>query len=336
MPQEATALPSRTRDSDYEPYSPSALNRLIVGTLLALGLYLALRQLATGWLLTTVSEPESWWLSFEGLQVVLGFQTVAVVFGAVLASAGRPQGYWLGAFCGGFCGVLFLAAEVYGSGAPAIDLVMLIQPGVLFAAGAIGGVVGNRIWPTPPDVEKPLPASPNKLSSIQLGMQDSIPVGKPTGWIRILIGAMVMIAGVTQAEKARFSAQKYSAGGLRVQSQGQGKFMSMQLATLAALAGAAFAGAGTGSGVRHGVITGILAGAGVVALGASSGETVAPVEYWLGLLQMRGIGVGDPTAMAAVTGCVATIGILGGWLGGTLFLPLVPVHMRGKRLRGGD
>lgn len=279
MPQEAVALPPRTHDLGYEFYSPSPLNRVVVGTLLAMVFNLALRQLATGWLLATVGDAESWWLSFEGLQVVLGVQTAAVIFGATLAAAGRPQGYFVGAVVGGLCGGLFLAAEVYASGAPVFDLVMLVQPGVLLGAGAVAGVVGGRVWPTPPDVDKPIPAPTNKLSSISLATEQADHPGRPTGWIRILVGAMVMVAAVTQADKARFGAQKFSGGALHVQSQGQGKFLSLQLAALAALAGAAFAGAGTGAGIRHGAITGVVAGIGVIGLGAATGELVAPLEY---------------------------------------------------------
>jgi len=336
MPQEAIALPARTHDSGYEPYSPSALNRIIVGTLLALGLYLALRKLSTGWILATVSDPAELWLSFEGLRAIVGFQVVSAVFGALLAAAGRPMGYALGAVIGGLCGGLFLAAEVYASGAPVFDLIMLMQPGVMLVAGMVAGVVGGRIWPTPPNVDKPVPVSPDKLSSIQLGMDEIIPHGRPTAWIRIVVGAMIMVAGVTQADKVRFGAQKYSAGALRVQSQGQGRFMSLQLATLAALAGAAFAGAGTGSGIRHGVLAGMLAGLGVAGLGAATGEMVGPVEYWLGQLEMRGLGIQNPAAMAVIGGSVAMVGAIGGWLGGTLFLPLAPAHMRGNKLRIGQ
>jgi hypothetical protein len=335
MPQEAVALPPRTHDSGYEPYSPSSTNRIVTGTVLALVFDLAVRQLTSGWLLTSAVDAESWWLSFEGLQVVLGIQTAAVIFGAVLAAAGRPQGYFLGTIVGGLCGLLFLGAEVFGSGAPVLDLVMLVQPGVLLVTGAIAGVAGSRVWPTPPDVEKPLPTQP-KLSSIQLGTEEIIHPGRPTNWVRIVVGTLVMVAGVTQADKSRFYAQKYSGGALHVQSQAQGKFLSLQLATLAALIGAGFAGACTGAGLRHGLLTGALAGAGVIAIGAATGEVVAPIEYWLGKLQMNGLGWAELSVMATVAMSVTMVGIVGGWLGGALFPPLAPAHMRGNKLRLGE
>jgi hypothetical protein len=333
MPQEATALPPRARNTGYEPYTPSPANRVLVGTLLALGLYLALRQLATGWLMAANTDLDSWWLTFEGLQVVLGIQTAAAVVGAVMAGAGRPNGLVLGGLVGGLCGGLFLGAEVYSAGTQVFDLVLLIQPGVLFVAGAIAGVVGGRVWPTPPDVEKPIPLSPDKLSSIRFGMEEVIAPGRPIAWIRIIIGAIVMFVAITQADIFRNQAQKYSYGTLKVSSHGQGKFLSLQLATIAALVGATLAGAGTGSGIRHGVLAGALAGIGVVALGASSGEFVPPLQYWLGKLHMHGMEVRDPSVMFVVGMSVALVGAIGGWLGGTLFLPLAPAHLRDKKVR---
>src|SRR5205085_11069846 len=79
MPQEATALAPRPRVSGYEPVRPTPLARAVVGTLIALGLYLGLRKLATGWALATEPDPEAWWLSFDGLRAVFGFQAAAVV-----------------------------------------------------------------------------------------------------------------------------------------------------------------------------------------------------------------------------------------------------------------
>ncbi len=332
MPQEATALPLRQRATGYEPYRPSALNRIIVGTVLALGLYLALRKLATGWLLANTLEPDAWWLTAEGLRVVFGVQAIAAIVGAMLAGAGRPLGFFVGATVGVCCGGLFLAAEVYTTQAAAFDLVLLIQPGILLGVGAVAGAVGSRIWPTPPDVEKPLPAAPDKLSSIQMGMAEVIEPGRPTAWLRILAGALVMLAAVAFAERFRFTMQKYTEGGLKVESRAQGRFMSWQLASMAALIGAAFAGAGTGAGLRHGIFAGVLAGAGVVGLGIANGKVEPAIEFWLDRLQLSNLGVNDPSVMIVVAGGIALAGAAGGWLGGTLFQPLAPAHMRKKKL----
>lgn len=335
MPQEAATLAPRIAEAVFEPVRPTALGRVVTGLLVALGLYLGFRKLATGVLLACDIEPESWWLAFEGLQVVFGLQATAAILGAVLAAAGRPRGLALGAAVGGLCGSLFLAAEI-GSGAPALDLVLLVQPGVMLIAGAIAGVVGARVWPAAPDVDMPLPTTPSKLSSLRLvAERSSAPSNRPTAWLRVLAGAAIIVLGMMFVERLRFGAQKYSGGALQVSSQGQGKFLSWQLATLAALVGGSLAGAGTGAGLRHGIFAGFLAGAALVGLGAASGASPVPVEYWLDRLELKGLGVLHPGTIGGVVGGCVLIGAVGGWLGGTLFLPLAPLHMRNQRIKFG-
>lgn len=331
MPQEATTELPRAHVAGYEPVRPTPAGRAVMGVLLALGLYLGLRKLATGWALAFEPDPEAWWLSFDGLRVVFGLQAAAVVFGGVIAAAGRPRGVGLGAVVGGLCGALFLAAEVLG-GAPGFDLVMLVQPAVMLAAGAVAGVVGARVWPAAPDVDMPLPTVPNKLSSMSLLKERPQQSARPTAWVRVLAGAAIIVAGFATAERVRFGAQKYSGGALSVSSQGQGKFLSWQLATLAALAGGALAGAGTGAGIRHGVFAGFLAGVGLVAVGAAGGGPPAAMEYWLTRLQLKGLDFLHPGVIGGVVGGALIVGVVGGWLGGTLFLPLAPAHMRNRRL----
>lgn len=335
MPQEATVQPRR-RHTGYEPIRPTQTARVIVGLVLALGAYLGLRQFATGLVLAAEPNPEAWWLSFDGLRVVFGLQATAAVFGALLAGAGRPRGFVLGAAVGGLCGLAFLAVEVAG-GAPPLNPVLLVQVAVLLGAGAVAGVVGARVWPTPPDVEMPVPASPNKLSSIQLDVNQARLKNRPTRWVRVLVAGVVIAAGVTTAEAARHGAQKHSAGMLHVESQGQGRFLSLQMAVLVILAGAGFAGAGTGAGIRHGLFAGFLGGVGVVALGAATGDVASPVAYWLERVRLHGAGLLDPAAAGAVVGAVILAGAVGGWLGGTLFLPLAPASLRNRTFRfGGD
>src|SRR5262245_17403265 len=218
MPQEATPEEApRRRDSRHEPIRPTPFGRVFLGTLLGLGLYLALRQLAIGWVVATQGDTEAWWMSFDGLRTVLGLQAGAAVFGALIAGANRPRGFPLGAVVGGICGSLFLAAEVIG-GAPPADMVILVQPAILLAAGGIAGTIGSRIWPTAPEVEMPPPAaSISKLSSIQLDTDPPAATARPTAWLRVLTGALIMVAGAGMADEVRFGAQKYSGGMLKVE-----------------------------------------------------------------------------------------------------------------------
>jgi hypothetical protein len=310
---------------------PSPVGRVVVGTVLALGLYLGLRKVFTGGLVASAVDPVQWWLTTDGLSVVFSLQAIAVLFGAVLAGAGRTRGFPLGVAIGGLCGGLFLAAEVL-EGAPPGLLVLSAQPLVLAVGGGIAGMLGCRLWPTSPELDLPMPA-PSKMSSIQLGVTLPPDPPRPTAWLRIVAGAAIMVAGVGLADKVRHNAQRYSGGLLKVESMAQGRFLSWQFATLVVLTGGAVAGAGTGAGLRHGVLAAVFGAAGVFGLTAARGEATPPVTYWLDKLHVNSGTLADPMVIAAVGGGLLVAGIVGGWLGGALFLPLAPPELRGHRLK---
>jgi hypothetical protein len=298
----------------------------------ALGLYLGLRKLAMGIVLASHAAPELWWASFEGLIAVCGGQIVAVVFGAILAAAGRTGGFVFGASVGGLCGALFLGAELL-AGAPTRDLFMYIQPGVLGMVGGVAGVFASRIWGAIPAIDMPVPDR-SRLSSSRFMLNDTGETARPTAWLRIIAGAFIIMLAVTAADEVRSKMQKHSDGLLRVTSQGQGQFLTWQFAVFGVLAGSALAGAGTGAGVRHGIIAGAIGGAGVLGIAITRGESQGPINYWLNKLALNGLPPTDPAAAAAALGGVLFLGIIGGWLGGTLFQPLAPEAMR-KRVSVG-
>jgi hypothetical protein len=337
MPQEAVDnTPTAPREKTVplqEPLKTSPAGRVAVGAVFALGLYLGLRELATSAVLASHYEPDGWWSSFEGLVAVCGAQGLAVLFGAVIAAAGRTGGFVFGAAVGGLCGGLFLAAELV-AGAPARDLVLYIQPVSLVLVGGIAGVFAARIWGAVPILDLPF-IDRTKLSSSRFALETTEDPGRPTMWIRILAGAMVMIASVAVADQVRSKAQKYSGGMLRVTSVGQGRFVTWQIAVTGMLAGGALAGATTGAGMRHGSIAGAIASVGAVGLSVMRGEPLAPIEYWLSVLSLSGAPSEAAPAVAAIGG-VMLLGFLGGWLGGSLFQPLAPEHMRRRLSTGLD
>lgn len=334
MPQEAAdAAPPARPHPLPEPPQPTPAGRVLVGGLFALGLYLGLRKLAMGVVLAAHPDPESWWASFEGLVAVCGGQGLAVVFGAVVAAAGRRVGLVFGAAVGGVCGALFLAAELL-AGAPPQDLVLYIQPVLLVVVGGVAGVFAARVWGAVPLLDMPV-VDRSRLSSSRFAIEDAPDPGRPTAWIRVLAGAMLMLASVAVAEQVRSGAQKYSGGMLKVTTIGQGRFLTWQIAVFGVLTGGAVAAAGTGAGLRHGLLSGALGGVGVLGLTALSGRSLGPVEYWLSSLSLHDLPPDAPLALLAAAGGVAALGLFGGWLGGTLFLPLAPERLR-HRLRTVD
>jgi hypothetical protein len=334
MPDEAPQVTGSTgRAPDpIEPSSP--LGRAVVGTVVALGLYLGLRKVSIGVVLASLHKAESWWESSEALTTVFLLQLFSASFGAVLASAGRARGIALGGFVGVVCGILFLGAEV-AEGAPPTQLVLLLQPVLLTVCGAIAGAVGAWVWAAVPDLDMPAPLV-KKSSSIELLQDSPSDTVRPTRWIRIVLAAAFIVAGMAVAEKARYGAEKASGGLLRVESRSQGKFMSWQIATLAVLIGGAYAGASTGAGLRHGLYAGVLAGIGGGVVIMTRGGFTQPEEYLLKYMNLPASGPGDPVAVMGIGFGVMVATVVGGWFGSQLFPPLAPAHMRRRRLRGYD
>lgn len=335
MPHEvAPDAAHRPADDAPTPARPTAVGRVVVGTVLAMGLYLAVRKLVTGAVLATEPDPGGWWLSVKGLSAVYALQTLAVVFGAVVAAAGRASGYPLGAAVGVACGGLLLGHELLG-GAPPRDLVLYMQLPVLAMIGLVAGAAGSRVWSAAPKVDVPAPKA-SKLSSLCLLEQKEAERGRPTELLRILAGVAIMVAGVAIADQFRLYAQRYSGGLLRVQSLAQGEFITWQLAVFAVLLGGVVAGAGTGAGVRHGLFAGLLGGVAILGLCLKSGAPLAPVEFWLDWLSLDELPLTHLSVVVGIAGSVLLAGVVGGWLGGTLFLPLAPEHMRRRLQIGTD
>jgi hypothetical protein len=94
------------------------------------------------------------------------------------------------------------------------------------------------------------------------------------------------------------------------------------------------AGAGTGAGIRHGLIAGFLGGFAVFGLGVKQAQMFPGILYWLERFGLSALPFSTPEVIGCVIGSVLFVSFLGGWMGGTLFLPLAPAHMR-RRIRAG-
>lgn len=329
LPNEVAAGAAPVKEPPAHAPAPTPLGRVVVGAVLALGLYLGLRKLAAGAVLATHPDPDEWWRSIEGLVLVGALQVATVIFGAVLAAAGRVGGFVFGGTVGLVCGGLFLGAELV-AGAPARELLLYTQPAVLLVAGGIAGVFAARVWGAVPVLDMPVP-EPHKLSSMRFAPTLSESSGRPTAWARVLVGALLMVVSVASADQVRKGMQKYSEGALKVGSVGQAQFITWQVAVMGMMIGAGLAGASTGAGPRHGLFAGAIAGVGVLGATAAHGQPLAPVHFWLSTLGMGDLAPAEPAAVVAVLSGVALAGLLGGWLGGSLFQPLAPDYARGLR-----
>ncbi len=330
MPHEVAPDDKRRAAGSYELVRPTLLSRVVVGIVLAMAFYLAARKLAIGTVLAVEQDPNGWWLSSAGVIADHSLQAVAVLFGTVIAGAGQTKGATTGSIVGAICGALFLGYQLI-AGADSQNLSIYLQLPVLGVLGLIGGLIAATIWTAPPKLLLGMPGG-NKLSSLQLSEVAEANRGRPTVWARVLIGTTLMVVSVTAAEDVRLFVQKYSLGIFHA-SRAEGEFITWQIALLAGLAGAMVSGATTGAGARHGFFTGVLAGLGVYGLCAQRGvaHLFPAVRFWLDKLSIPMESLSAPATVTAIIGSIILLGIVGGWMGGALFMHLSPGHRMGRR-----
>ena len=139
------------------------------------------------------------------------------------------------------------------------------------------------------------------------------------GWAPVRV-----IAAARKAHGDEVTKPLYDAIGTRLHLGGERDFVA---ATAAA--------AGTGAGVRHGLLAGLFGAAGGIGVTAWRGALPVPAVYLIEHMGLDPNAAADPGVLTAVAFGLVVAGVVGGWLGGTLFLPLAPAHLRGKRLRLG-
>jgi hypothetical protein len=296
------------------PTQPGFAGRIVVGTLVALGLHLALRE----WVFAAAGAAGA----TTGDELWLGYalRVIGAVVGGLLAGAGRPLSFSTGALVGAACGVAWLAVDAYPD--VTFEVSRLVAAGVLLAVGGVVAVFGGRVWPPPVEVKPP--ESSRNSSLLKLKPTDGRQKGRPIGWVRIVVGVTLAVCGVLAADLIR--------QGLGRLPQGLFNNLTMTARSDALIAGfvcvlaGIIAGATTGTGWRQGLITGFLAGLGVLSVSASlpDGPPLA-VQY---VIDTLGLGDMPQQGLAAAGGVVCGIVTVAGWFGGQLF----PVLRKKARL----
>src|SRR5438309_413809 len=105
-------LEHRTPDGSPRPpssWQQTPWGRLLVGLILAQGIFHGLRHLCVAWLLASegADQPELW-NTIPGLILLQSLQVIGLFFGALLAGAGQRQGAVYGAVLGVWNGVFLL------------------------------------------------------------------------------------------------------------------------------------------------------------------------------------------------------------------------------------
>jgi hypothetical protein len=266
--------------------------RIVIGLILAQGLFYAFRQLLLAILLAVGSAETEHALLFQSISLL------ALLAGSILAGSGQQQSLFLGFLVGLWNGILvlifsenvggqWLFGESYG------------QPFLHGAVGILGGSIGALIWkpilPTVPVLLAPLrkPARPPR---------EPFFAGK-IHWVRILAGTTLAVAGTLFARVLFHKILDVGGGTLGTSTEIQDRVIIWEIKALAVLAGGTFAGALTTNGLKQGVFVGLFAA--VILIGRLTPLTNSPYEF-AGL-----------TLIGTFLLCLT-----GGWFGGQLFPPV--------------
>src|SRR5262249_48945902 len=124
--------------------------RLLVGLLLAQGLYFVLRHFWAAGLIAALGEGiGDVWATLTGLIVLQSLQAVSVLAGGMLTGAGQRRGIFFGGVMGVWNGVFSILVQNW-LGNPLTSAGLFGEPLLQAAMGAFGGLIGSLIW-------KPLP-----------------------------------------------------------------------------------------------------------------------------------------------------------------------------------
>ncbi len=278
--------------------------RLLVGVLLAQGLYYALRHLFTGVMMMIDGESDSAqaWTTFHGLLFLQALQVLVPAFGGVLAGAGHRGGSLLGAFVGAVNGGLSLVlvnAPAQSNSPVALYGLPLLQ--TLF--GALGGWVGCTIW-------KPIqPVSFLRAEKKSGIAKQQVPLFTgPIAWVRVVFGSALAVAGSLFASRIFDKVISAAPGTHEFAQLLQDEIVTWEIKAFAILFGAGLAGASTFNGLKQGLVVGILSGIALLAVPANSKSTLIVVM---------------------LLSSVMLLSLAGGWFGSQLLPPVVKRPRRG-------
>ncbi len=182
------------------------------------------------------------------------------------------------------------------------------MPTLLILVGLIGGLAGRLIFP-------PAPSLPTfgRLDSRVVVRVERPPVR--IGWIQLIVGIGVAIAGTMYADKVRNGLAYVLAG--QGNSFGARPLVTWQISALAALVGGAIAGWASRGGTRQIVLAGIGAGAGVVPILSAMASTnpSAIIDFWI---QQFDLKAANWTVFVAIGASTTVATILGAWFGAHL------------------
>jgi hypothetical protein len=275
--------------------------RILVGLLLAQGLFYGMRHLLTGVLLVTRGAdgvPDAL-ASLPGLIVVQVMQVIALILGGLLTGAGQRKSLTLGGLLGLSNGACAVIAQQWPATASHSLVPIYCQPLLHAFVGAVGAWCGSVIW-------KPLNLGVDSDQAVKRRAPVSrrIPLfaGK-THWLRIGFGTLFSVGGCLSATLLLESVTMASNDALMTETDWQEKVVTWEIKALAMFLGGVLSGAFTVNGFKQGLIVGLASGAAMNVVFATRGATFEVA----GLMLISTV----------------SLSIAGGWFGGTLFPPAI-------------
>jgi len=294
-----------TEPADNGQWQQTPWGRMAIGLLLAQGLGYGMQQLLTAGILVS-GEETNVWATLWGMVLLYSIQGLGVIIGGAISGAGQRRGILYGSFVGLLNGLIYLFVQKQ-LGELTVTTVYF-QPMLHMVFGSLGGMIGSTIW-------RPIPV----VQGVNIEMPASRQIPRPMGyeWLRgrvylgrIFAGIFIVVVGVVWSNVILEWVLHASEGRLTLKSHLQAELVGWEVAGLAILFGAGFAGACTFNGLKHGVCVGI--GSSVVFIGIQMGSSHSAVDSTIFMI----------ASMLILT-------VVGGWFGGQLFPPI----QQGKRRR---
>ncbi len=320
----------------HSKWQQTSWGKIVIGLLLAIGIYYGLLQLASAVLLAA-HDPQGrqdWLNSFNGLILKQVLQAGSLLVGGMMAGAGQKRGILFGSIVGVYNAVIFLILEaVFLNDKLNRDLLLalLVLVGLQIAFGTVGGYLGQLIWKpiqtvavlSPHDSPSPadrfaLPPKPPKPSQF----------AGPVNWVRVIPGGVVAVSGTLFANTLfrMLEAATESTPETRFQAQ----FLTWEISVLAMLLGGGIAGSNSNNGMKQGIAVGVIASLiliFVIFFRGESSSTSTPL--WI----FKAMGLDQAVLLQRIIYTVLSVmplALAGGWFGSQLMPPIIVP--KGKRL----
>jgi hypothetical protein len=274
---------------------------VLIGLLLAQGLFYGLRHLLIGVVLATLEGATSAETLSSNRGVVLGLsiQVLALLIGGAIAGVGQRYGIILGAVIGVWNGALSAMLE-QGPAGGLIPSDVYVQPVLHAFVAGVGGAIGCLIWrPLPTQA----PVGPVPARKAPARRRKPLFEG-PVAWVRVVLGTALAVAGALTAAMLFEKMLTLGGGKLGTTTELQDRIITWEIKALAMILGGALAGANTSNGMKQGLFVGLFSGFVLV-----------------GLLAQRTANWMEPAFYTFAS--ALALALAGGWFGGQLFPPVV-------------